>query len=339
MVEGVICTKMLAFSCNLTFKMTLMYLKTVVAGSVLIFGFSSILLRAETPVDGSYVQRLLDKQQGKTVEARLDQISEAFLELPYSYPDDPLGEGKQGQYDQDPLYRFDRFNCTTFVETVLALATSDSTDVFQRQINRIRYKGGKPSFVGRNHFISLDWIPNNNWLLTDITEDVAGRFSQVATATIDKKAWYASLDNSRLQIPLAPVQKQERLLSLQTQGQTFVPQKAEIPYLPLAVLFPNIEGEAPTLASKSKADQFYLDKIPSGAIINIVNPNWDLTQWIGTHINVSHQGIAVRKAGKLYFRHASSLSGQVDEVLLSGYLSDFLGSETVKGINILQVKK
>ena len=53
---------------------------------------------------------------------RLDAISRLFVGAPYQLS--PLGEGASGRIDRVPLVRFDRFDCVTFVEEVMALAWS-----------------------------------------------------------------------------------------------------------------------------------------------------------------------------------------------------------------------
>ena len=75
---------------------------------------------------------------------------QSFLGVPYM--NSPLGEGVMP--DSDPLIRFDAFDCTTFVETVLA-----GGDV--NKLNKIRYKNGNVGFLNRNHFIESDWLINN----------------------------------------------------------------------------------------------------------------------------------------------------------------------------------
>jgi hypothetical protein len=70
------------------------------------------------------------------------------------YLGDPLGEGLSGQYDQDDLYRFDGFDCTTFVETIMALAGASDFEHFERRMNAIRYEAGRIEFTARNHFPS-----------------------------------------------------------------------------------------------------------------------------------------------------------------------------------------
>lgn len=100
------------------------------------------------------------------------------------YATDPLGEMKSP--DGDPLIRFDAFDCTTFVETVLA-----GGDV--QKLNKIRYSDGVPDFVRRNHFIETDWITNNS----DIVRNVSNRYASTAihTVTIDKKNWFRVTHN------------------------------------------------------------------------------------------------------------------------------------------------
>lgn len=100
-----------------------------------------------------------------------------YVGVPYA--NDPLGEGHAP--DNDPLIRFDAFDCTTFVETVLA-------DGDVQKLNKIRYAGGVPDFVQRNHFIETDWLSNNS----DIVKNVSNQYAPTAvqTVTIDKKNWF-----------------------------------------------------------------------------------------------------------------------------------------------------
>ena len=74
------------------------------------------------------------------------------------YISSPLGEGVTP--DDDPLIRYDAFDCTTFVETVLA-----DSDV--EKLTKIRYKDGKADFIKRNHFIETDWLKNNSNISTN----------------------------------------------------------------------------------------------------------------------------------------------------------------------------
>ncbi len=100
------------------------------------------------------------------------------------YINSPLGEGVLP--DTDPLIRFDAFDCTTFVETVLA-----NGDV--KKLNQIRYKNGTIDFVSRNHFIESDWLVNNS----NLVENISSEFGKTAVrhVKIDKKSWFKKTHN------------------------------------------------------------------------------------------------------------------------------------------------
>lgn len=107
---------------------------------------------------------------------------QSFLGVPYM--NSPLGEGVAP--DSDPLIRFDAFDCTTFVETVLA-----GGDV--EKLNNIRYQDGKIGFLTRNHFIETDWLSNNAYLV----ENVSDRYADTAVrhVVIDKQSWLKKVHN------------------------------------------------------------------------------------------------------------------------------------------------
>ena len=258
---------------------------------------------------------------------RVLENGESLLGVPYVAA--PFGEGPLGRYDRNPLSRLDAFDCTTFVETVTALSISNSTDEFQKTLNRIRYKDGDVSFVARNHFTDLDWIPNNvrAGYYRDVTDSMAPGRTLVARAMIDKRAWYAKMPPSRIQIPgISEGERAKLLVELHAEGAAFTPEEAAVPYIPLTALFGPGGGEI-------------FDRIPSGSVVDIVRPNWDLVASIGTHLNISHQGFAVRKDGVLYFLEASEVLGRVAMVPLADYLRAYLDSPTIKGIDVLEIAK
>ena len=109
-------------------------------------------------------------------------IGEQYVGAPYIL--DPLGEGVAP--DSDPLIRFDTFDCTTFVETVLA-------DGNVEKLNKIRYKDGNVGFLNRNHFIESEWVPNNH----DIVENASAKYGKTAirTVTINRAKWLKRVHN------------------------------------------------------------------------------------------------------------------------------------------------
>ena len=235
----------------------------------------------------------------------------------------PLGEVNYDIFDRDPLYSFSDFDCTTFVETIMALSLSKDMDDFYSNIIKIRYEYGKISFKSRNHFISLDWIPNNTalGLLKDITDQISP--SEESSALIDKKNWYKKLTLSNIsREDLSEEEKFTLLKQLRSLGENFIPTLAKIRYIEFTSIYDN---------------PLILNSIPNGSIISIVKPNWDLTESIGTHLNVSHQGLAIWKDGALFYRHASLQFGKVMDTPMLQFLYKYKENSGNGGINIQKI--
>jgi hypothetical protein len=266
--------------------------------------------------------------QLNSVASRMEYFSSRFVGIPYA-DQGPLGEGETGRFDQDPLYRFDFFDCTTFVETTLSLSLSTSVDEFETTMNRIRYENGVVDYLKRNHFPSLQWIPNNiqNGLLQEVNSWLLPKQEQkTAEAVIDLGSWLNHASIQTIQIPGVSSDEKNRLLEeLKQYASIFSPVIAKLDYLPISTLVLN-----PIL----------LAKIPSGTIVSFVRPNWDLTASIGTHMNVSHQGLIFQKNEKTILRHASSgAEKRVVEVPLLDYLRSIQNHPTLKGIHLLFPKQ
>jgi hypothetical protein len=264
-----------------------------------------------------------------TMSARIDAISAQFLGQPYLLG--ALGEGTQGDYDQWPLYRTDAFDCETYVDTVLALALANNPHEFKQCVNKVRYNNGQVDFVKRNHFTCLDWNKNNQrqGFVKDITTMILDQNKKsvvkFARAFIDKPSWYSHMTLNAIRLNSGDeTERLKRLESLRQAGAHLPKATSIIPYLPLTALFDQT----------GKANQYLFKQIPNAAIIEIIRPNWDLSQEIGTHLNVSHLGFAIWKKNTLYFREASSSYGKVVDVSLIDYLRDTLKSPTIKGINV-----
>lgn len=271
------------------------------------------------------VEEILSKfSNEENLTARLDKISKSFLGLPYG-KGGPLGEGKEGRYDQDPLYRFDTFDCTTYVETVMALSFSRGVNEFETHQDQIRYTNGEVDYLKRNHFTDLQWIPENvkNGFMSEINEEIVDVSElKIAEATINFAGWLRSHKIQQIVIPNASVElKEDRLLELKNLSYQYQNQIAKLSYIPISSLL-----KRPGI----------LDKIPTGAVVNFVRPNWDLTEAAGTHQNISHQGFLFRQNQTLFLRHAST-SGKVEELPFIDYLKKFDGHPTLKGIHLMIV--
>ena len=265
-------------------------------------------------------------QNEDNISLRMDQVSNSFLTLPYG-DGGPLGEGENARYDQDPLYRFDTFDCTTFVETVVSLALSRDVGEFELMMDKIRYENSHVDYLKRNHFPSLQWIPNNvkNGLLKEINPLILPLpLRKMAEAVIDLPGWLKKIKLEEIRVPMASTEeRQSLLLELRAQAVNYAPIVARLDYLPISALLSQPE---------------VLRKIPHGSIVSFVRPNWDLTESTGTHMNVSHQGLIFQRRNATYLKHASNSGDKrVTEVQLLEYLKKFENHPTLKGIHIMQV--
>ncbi|MCM1294323.1 MAG: DUF1460 domain-containing protein [Muribaculaceae bacterium] len=106
------------------------------------------------------------------------------------YVRDPLGEGVAP--DDDPLIRNDAFDCTTFVETVLAGGDID-------KLTKIRYRCGNVSFINRNHFIESDWLKNN----ADLVQNVSAEYgtTDIRHVIINRAAWLRTVHGIKSDTP------------------------------------------------------------------------------------------------------------------------------------------
>lgn len=258
--------------------------------------------------------------------AQFEAFSKIFLGLPYGNGG-PLGEGPQGRYDQDPLYRFDTFDCTTYVETIVSLALAKDVNEFESQMDDIRYEDGMVDYLKRNHFPSLQWIPNNvrNGLLSEINHQILPQEElSVAEALINLPGWLQKHKIDAIKVPLASQDERELILQeLRAQAQFYSPMAARLTYIPIETLLKRPE---------------LIQKIPHGTIVNFVRPNWDLTEASGTHMNVSHQGLLFRKGKVLYQRHASTSDDRiVAELPFLEYIKKFRNHPTLKGVHFMKV--
>ncbi len=98
----------------------------------------------------------LDARGVVGLNKRLDYFSKLLLGRPYKLG--PMGEGHLDTKDDKPLVYLDSVDCVTYLENVVALAMAKSEKSLYRQLQRLRYKGGKVSYVTRKHYLLADWV-------------------------------------------------------------------------------------------------------------------------------------------------------------------------------------
>jgi hypothetical protein len=278
---------------------------------------------------------------GMNLQERITAITQYFLGQPYQF--EPLGEGPDGVYSNLPLYRADKFDCVTFVDTVLALAHASDVTQFKQTILHIRYADQQIDYTKRTDwFTDFEWNPHLQQLgyLQDVTPSILDQnkksIAEQATTIINKPEWYAQKISLNLDLPyLSVTELQQRLTQLQAEGKKFTAQPSMLSYIPLTKLFD----------AQGQPDFTVWNQLPSVAVIELVRPNWrpinpkDKKTDYGTNLNVAHVGIAIRTATTIIFYHAA-IGNAVTSVPLIDYLHSFLNDERsapIKGIHIEKI--
>ncbi len=124
----------------------------------------------------------------QTVTQKINYFSERFLTTPYNLT--CVGDGPYTLLETWPLVNFKETNCMSLCEHVLALSISDSWDNFFNNLQHIRYRDGLIGMRTRNHYTMADWLPQNQWLLQDVSRKVAGEYTKQVTRTISHRNFF-----------------------------------------------------------------------------------------------------------------------------------------------------
>ncbi len=157
--------------------------------------FSAVASSAQKPLkfydmENKQIDSLLTEvsKSKMTITDKMNMYSEMFLGMPYDLT--CTGDGPYALYEQKPLVTFRKTNCMVFCEHVLALSISDSWDNFFNNLQQIRYKDGMIGMRTRNHYTMVDWLPENSWLLYDVTKTIGGDYTKSFTRTISHENFF-----------------------------------------------------------------------------------------------------------------------------------------------------
>lgn len=125
-------------------------------------------------------------QQEPDFGKRIAAIAEQSLGTPYV--GDPLGEGPDSKFDNDPLMDLAHVDCVTFIEQTIALASSQSYQSAFDLLQKIRYQHPPIAFQNRNHFMYNDWIKHNTFC-KNITQKLGVPTDKV-TRTISRRGFF-----------------------------------------------------------------------------------------------------------------------------------------------------
>lgn len=124
-----------------------------------------------------------------TVTERMGYFSRLFVGTPYKL--NCVGDGPYALYEPWPLVNFKETNCMALCEHALALSISDNWDNFFNNLQQIRYKDGLIGMKTRNHYTMADWLPENDWILEDVSAKIGGVYTQQVTRTISHRTFFA----------------------------------------------------------------------------------------------------------------------------------------------------
>jgi hypothetical protein len=205
------------------------------------------------------VRELRHKSLGERIKAH----SEDWMGRPYT--DGPLGEA--GGHDEDPMLRFDTFDCLTFVEEVLALSLAPDPISTQSVRLALRYSDpDNPNYENRRHFMLAEWIPElieKGWV-QDITPRFAGAIK------IQREVWSSTwaawskrdqfdLEDDRLPVGVQqfwylPIDAALEAADQIPDGTILFTLRQPLPHIPIAITHVGIKipGEGPTMRHATK---------------------------------------------------------------------------------------
>lgn len=238
----------------------------------------------------------------KTNSERLLFFAKSFIGTPYK--GGTLDSGR----NETLIVRIDSLDCTTYVETVLALYLSSfkdnpGYDDFSESLRYIRYRGGViDGYASRLHYFS-DWASDNEKkdILQEVTKEGEHdvRICSLNYMTTHSNLYRQLKDNDSLISEISKVEK------------SWIDYK--MPYIPKNVL------------NSSKDDS----PVEDGDIIALT------TNISG--LDVLHLGFALWIDGRLHLLHASSLHGKV--IIDTSTIFDYLKNRNKHtGIRVLRVK-
>lgn len=238
------------------------------------------------------------ESQQDLITKRLEYFSKSFIDRPYLAS--PLGEGRG--IDTDPLLRYDAFDCTTYVETVIASALAETDADIVNLLNRIRYTNGRIDFASRRHLPEFQWLAEleQQQVLTDITQKIAGSQTRFLRASISPDIWKQR--RWRIVHQLEPAALPHRSISL--------------PYIPLDFV------------------ETAFSNITQISLISIVRQPRD-----DAPLLVTHHAFVLPIKGYLYVRHASPDKQAVIDELLPDFLRRLRKQRhwPVAGLNVVTI--
>lgn len=207
---------------------------------------------------------------------------------------------------QDPLYQTQAFDCTTWVQDVLALINAKTLHQYQQNYIHIAYSNSRHlDYYHRNHFISSDFnrINEQHGLLKDITATgFLKKTAKTISTTIDKNSWLAVKSKqpyTTLRV-FSPAIAKSMLKQFNPQQlkshRHSKPQTLDFNYIPKDLL------AYKTKNNHYRANMSLIDQLATPAVAEVTrNPkHWtiqgeNIKTRLGSNLLVSHLGLLYKK--------------------------------------------
>jgi hypothetical protein len=294
----------------------------------------------------------------------LDVVSAALVGRTYELG--PLGEGP-GSSHPKPLYRIDAFDCTTFLETVMAnayclRAGSRVGGCLAIAMRRIRYSGNTATYEARNHIPETDWLPNNTerGYLEDLSEHLFPGEWKEARPTIDRAAWLKAQPGGETPKRPNPPTPPLRYLPvsyffsetrLSAEEKAALEAKSAAAKKEAAEILTGRPDEAKRKEAEKirfRADLVYvraayapvaerLALIPSGTVLNLLRAPVRDPEKARVSTLVSHQGLVIQTSEGARIRHAAPNVGHVADQSLADYLLRYVRSRNYRGVALYRI--
>jgi hypothetical protein len=139
------------------------------------------------------------------LRARVVHLGRKNLGQPYALY--LLGEFPYELHDDEPLFELAKSDCVVFAEHTYAMALADSWEEFFWLLQRIRYRDGVIGVVTRNHYTEADWNRNNGWLVSDISEELAGPHVETYKQKVDRAKFLQNRYKLERDIPVEEIEE------------------------------------------------------------------------------------------------------------------------------------
>jgi hypothetical protein len=152
---------------------------------------SKILTGSFSKANKGEIDRLLKKlsTSNHSLAEKINALSKKFLGTAYSA--ECVGDGMDMLHQPNPRVNLRETNCMVLIENLLAMTLSASWEDFVAILTQIRYLDGIIGMATRNHFVAADWLPNNRWLLDDVTAKMGERHHlQKVTRVISRRDFF-----------------------------------------------------------------------------------------------------------------------------------------------------